>query len=63
MVNQRQRRSTTRIFLLPAVVSLVIVFGLLAALLGDGIWNVASWIALGLPIAVVALFWSRRASG
>ena len=58
-----RRRSTTQIFLLPAAISLVVVFGLVAALLGDGIWDVASWIALAVPVAVVTLFLSKRAKG
>jgi hypothetical protein len=28
--------------------------GLLAGLLADGVWDVVSWIALGLPLAVIA---------
>jgi len=30
--------------------------GLISALVGDGIWDVLSWIALGLPLVVIAIF-------
>ena len=35
------------------------VLGLLAALLGQGLWHVLSWIALSIPIAVVAWYATR----
>ena len=34
--------------------------GLLAALLGDGVWNVFSWIALAIPVAIVSWIFSRH---
>ena len=38
----------------PALLLAVVTFGgLLSALLGDGIWNVASWCALSIPLAVI----------
>jgi hypothetical protein len=30
-------------------------------LLGDGIWDTASWIALAFPLALVAFFLCKRA--
>jgi len=59
MINAR--RSLAQIFLLPAIVALVVVFGLVAALLGDGIWDMSSWLALAFPLALVAFFLCKRA--
>jgi hypothetical protein len=55
-----ERRSVARIFRFPALIALVIAFGLISALLGDGIWDAASWIALGLPVLIVAVFLLRK---
>jgi hypothetical protein len=33
--------------------------GLVAALLGDGAWDVFSWIALAIPVAIVFWIFSR----
>jgi hypothetical protein len=57
MVNGR--RSRAQIFLFPAIIAIVIAFGLMSALLGDGIWDAASWIALAFPLVVVAFFCKR----
>ena len=39
----------------PVALALLTAIGLLSALLGDGLWDAASWIALGIPTA--ACFW------
>jgi len=58
------RRSTAwRVFRIPALLAAVSIFGLISALLGDGIWNGLSWVALGVPLLVVAYFSLKRASG
>jgi uncharacterized membrane protein len=54
------RRSTARIFSVPAIIALIVAFGLISALLGDGIWDAASWIALAVPLAAVAFFLLKR---
>jgi hypothetical protein len=56
------RRSITQIFLAPAVISAVIAFGLVSALLGDGIWDQASWLALAVPLVVIAFYVFRRSA-
>ena len=56
------RRSITQIFLAPAVIAAVTAFGLTSALLGDGIWDQASWLALAVPLAVIAFYVSRRSA-
>lgn len=37
----------------PLVLGVLTVFGLLAALLGTGLWHWASWIALAAPVVVI----------
>ena len=37
----------------PAILTAVTFCGLLSALLGDGIWDAASWFALAIPLAVI----------
>ena len=46
------RQSLTQIFSVPAVIAIVSAVGLLAALLGDGLWDAVSWLALAVPVAV-----------
>jgi hypothetical protein len=41
-----------------AVVSAV---GLLSALLGDGIWDIVSWVALATPVIVIVWYLARPA--
>ena len=53
------RRSAARIFLFPGLVALVVLIGLVSALLGDGMWDAVSWVALTVPIAVVAISFRR----
>ncbi|MCA6124791.1 hypothetical protein J6500_23260 [Bradyrhizobium sp. WSM 1704] len=50
----------TQIFVAPAVIAAVTAFGLTSALLGDGIWDQASWLALAVPLAVIAFYVSRH---
>jgi hypothetical protein len=56
------KRSLVQIFLAPALIAGVIAFGLVSALLGDGIWDQASWIALAAPLAVIGFYVTRRAA-
>jgi hypothetical protein len=44
-----------RVFGVPALLALATMFGLLAALLGQGgIWHVLAWIVLCIPLAILA---------
>ena len=54
------RRTLRQIFLVPAIIALIVAFGLISALLGDGVWDAASWVALALPLAVTAFFFCKR---
>ena len=49
--------ATAQIWLWPAAIALLTVFGLLSALLGQsGLWWALSWIALAVPLAVIVWF-------
>ena len=54
------RRTAAQIFLFPVVIALVVTFGLISALLGDGIWDAASWLSLGFPLVIVAVYLLRK---
>ncbi|MGX1104368.1 MULTISPECIES: hypothetical protein [Bradyrhizobium] len=56
------RRSIAQIFLAPVLIFAVIAFGLVSALLGDGIWDQASWLALAVPLVVIAFYIFRRSA-
>ncbi|WP_407353528.1 hypothetical protein [Luteimonas sp. R10] len=49
-----------RIFAVPALLALVSSVGLVSGLLGDGVWDAVSWIALGTVVVVAARAWWRR---
>jgi hypothetical protein len=42
-----------QIWTIPLLLAALIVFGLLSALLGTGVWHGLAWIALAIPIVVV----------
>jgi hypothetical protein len=45
----------------PAALAVLMAFGLLSALLGQGgIWWVLSWVALAVPLLVIAAAWQKR---
>ncbi len=45
---------------LPAAIAAVTAAGLVCALVGDGLWDAVSWVALAIPIAVAAWGVARR---
>jgi hypothetical protein len=56
----RARRQTlAQIFTWPLVVGVLSTVGLIAALVGDGIWDGVSWLTLLLPILLYGLFLLR----
>jgi hypothetical protein len=50
-----------RVFGMPLLIAAISAIGLVSALLGDGVWNLVSWLALGLPLAVIAWHLLRTA--
>jgi hypothetical protein len=56
MIKVRTRYGFSRIWRWPSVLAVLTTFGLLSALLGQsGIWWGLSWIALAIPLLVVAV--------
>lgn len=53
------RQTLSQIFGWPLVIGVLSTIGLVAALVGDGIWDGVSWLALLLPILLYALFLLR----
>lgn len=62
MTNGRPVRQTTaQIFTIPAILALLGGAGLIFALVGDGIWDGLSWLALSVSIVIFAIcFWRGK---
>ncbi|HVI43750.1 MAG TPA: hypothetical protein VM802_02720 [Chitinophaga sp.] len=41
----------------PLLIAALSLSGLITALAGDGIWDVYSWIALGIPVVLMVRYW------
>ena len=54
------QRPLTRIFAVPLALGVVSAVGLVAALVGDAMWDVIGWVGLGLPLATAV--WCFRRS-
>nr|WP_247312728.1 hypothetical protein [Bradyrhizobium sp. 141] len=55
----RNHRRAWDVFRIPLLVGLVCAAGLGLALVGDGIWDGLSWLALSLPVALAVFNWHR----
>lgn len=55
-----RRQTNGQIFAMPIVLGVLSVIGLVAALVGDGVWDVASWVTLALPILLCGYFYLKR---
>jgi hypothetical protein len=54
-------RGIAGIFLAPALIAACVAAGLVSALLGDGIWDAMSWIALLVPVGIIVRqLWRQR---
>jgi hypothetical protein len=51
---RRTRLTAFQIFRIPLAIAAITAFGLLSALLGDGVWDALSWIALAAPVCITA---------
>lgn len=56
-------QSLTAIFALPLVLAAVTIVGLVSALLGDGVFDIVSWVALAVPLLPVAWAFRSRTRG
>ncbi len=41
------------------ILTAITLYGLLSALFGDGVWDELSWVALAIPLVVIAWKYSR----
>lgn len=53
------RRGLWMIFRWPLALAVLSTFGLLSALLGDGVFDVLSWISLGVPLLLIVFVGMR----
>ncbi len=58
MTRRSKPQSLGAIFAAPLVIAVFSLVGLVAALLDDGVYDLLSWLALGVPVAVI--LWSLR---
>jgi hypothetical protein len=54
--------SARQIWGMPIALGILSAIGLASALLGDGLWDFVSWIALAAPVAVIVRSLVRRRS-
>ena len=55
----RSPRTLWQVFRAPLLLALLSVVGLVAALVGDGLLDLLSWLTLGSTLLVIAWYWSR----
>jgi hypothetical protein len=60
MVPAKGHRTLGQIFAAPMVVGALSIVGLVAALIGDGWWDVLSWLTLTVPVLLYFFFLARR---
>lgn len=53
------RRGLWMIFRWPLLLAALSLLGLLSALLGDELYDVLSWLSLGVPVVLSAIVWAR----
>jgi hypothetical protein len=58
-LQKRTRQTVGQILLIPAVLSVLSAGGLIFALVEDGVWDVLSWAALSIPIALLVICVAR----
>jgi hypothetical protein len=49
-------QTPVQIWGIPLILGVVSAIGLISALLGNGVWDILSWVMLGLPCAVIAWY-------
>ncbi len=55
----RRRKTPWQIFAAPTFIALLSLVGLLAALLGNGVFDWVSWVGLAVPVLIVG--WAMKA--
>ena len=59
MTSPRPTHTASAIYRVPLLIGLVSAVGLASALLGDGVWDVLSWLTLAVPVGLAAMHWRR----
>jgi hypothetical protein len=58
---KRSHQTLRQIFAAPLVIGILSTVGLLAALIGDNVWDAVSWVGLAIPFLLFVFFIYRRA--
>ena len=58
----RRTNSTGRAYVVPAILAVASLIGLVSALVGDGLFNVISWLILGSLLGVIVWALATRRS-
>ena len=53
------RRGLWMIFRWPLALAVLSLFGLLSALVGDEVYDLLSWLSLGIPLVLLGVVWLR----
>jgi hypothetical protein len=53
------RRGLWLIFRWPLMLALLSLIGLLSALIGDALYDLLSWLSLGVPLVIIGVVWGR----
>ncbi|MQK16751.1 hypothetical protein EIZ80_24830 [Escherichia coli] len=53
------RRGLWMIFRWPLLLGALSLFGLISALVGDEVYDLLSWLTLGVPLVLIAVVWWR----
>jgi hypothetical protein len=53
------RRGLWMIFRWPLLLAVLSLFGLISALVGDEVYDLLSWLSLGVPLLLLGLVWLR----
>jgi hypothetical protein len=54
---RRRGKTVGQVFWVPTLLALISIVGLLSALLGDGLFDLLSWLTLAVPIVVALWYW------
>lgn len=60
MQPRKHRQSLLRVFAIPIAIAVLSIIGLVSALTGDGVRDMASWLTLAVPIAAAGWAYHHR---
>lgn len=59
-MNSKTENTWLRLWGPPILVGFISLLGLVCALTGDGIWDILSWISLGIPVVLIGYYWKKK---